>query len=135
MEQNESKLAKRILIVDDEPHIVRTLEDLLASGGYVVYKAMDGRKAIEQAELILPDLIVLDVMLPKMDGFDVLKRLKKSPKTMDIPVIMLTVKSTSDDIEQGIRLYAEKYMTKPFDSTVLMAEIEKSLAMRENSHQ
>lgn len=130
METPSPKLGKRLLIVDDEPHILRTLEDLLTAEGYVVYKASDGKKAVEQAESMLPDLIILDVMMPKMDGFEVLKRLKKNDNTMDIPVIMLTVKSTTQDVEQGIRLYAEKYISKPFNSEFLMREIEKSLAIR-----
>ena len=130
MENPSPKLGKRILIVDDEPHILRTLDDLLAAEGYIVYKAADGKKALEQADAMLPDLIILDVMMPKLDGFEVLKRLKKSDKTMDIPIIMLTVKSTAQDIEQGIRLYAEKYISKPFNSEFLLREIEKSLSIR-----
>lgn len=130
MENASPKLGKRILIVDDEPHILRTLEDLLAAEGYIVYKAADGKKALEQADAMLPDLIILDVMMPKLDGFEVLKRLKKSNKTMDIPIIMLTVKSTTQDVEQGIRLYAEKYISKPFNSEFLLREIEKSLSIR-----
>lgn len=130
MEEKTARLGKRILIVDDEPHIVRTLEDLLTAEGYIVYKALDGKRALEQVEAMSPDLVVLDVMMPKMDGFEVLRRLKKNKSTMDIPIIMLTVKSTSADIEEGITLYAEKYLTKPFNSEVLLQEIEKSLAMR-----
>ncbi len=130
MENASPKLGKRILVVDDEPHILRTLEDLLAAEGYIVYKAADGKKALEQADAMLPDLIILDVMMPKLDGFEVLKRLKKSDKTMDIPIIMLTVKSTTQDIEQGIRLYAEKYISKPFNSEFLLQEIAKSLSIR-----
>jgi CheY-like chemotaxis protein len=125
------KIGKKLLIADDEPHILRTLDDLLTAEGYIIFKATDGKKALEQAESALPDLIVLDVMMPKMDGFEVLKRLKKNPKTMDIPVIMLTVKSTSHDIEEGIKLYAEKYITKPFSSDALLQEIEKSLSIRD----
>lgn len=132
METQLNKSGKRILVVDDEPHIVRTLEDLLSAEGYVVYKAMDGKKALELAEENIPDLILLDVMMPKFDGFEVLRRLKKSDSTMDIPIIMLTVKSTSRDVEEGIQLYAEKYITKPFDSDFLLAEIERSLLFRDN---
>lgn len=131
MDAPSPKLGKRILIVDDEPHILRTLEDLLAAEGYIIYKASDGKKAVEQAEAVLPDLVILDVMMPKMDGFEVLKRLKKNESTMDIPIIMLTVKSTVQDVEQGIKLYAEKYISKPFNSESLIKEIEKSLAIRD----
>lgn len=127
------KIGKKLLIADDEPHILRTLDDLLTAEGYIIFKATDGKKALEQAESAFPDLIILDVMMPKMDGFEVLKRLKKNPRTMDIPVIMLTVKSTSHDIEEGIKLYAEKYITKPFSSDALLQEIEKSLSIRDKN--
>ncbi len=133
MENQPVKIGKRILIADDEPHIVRTLEDLLTAEGYLVDKATDGKRAVEQAEAMMPDLILLDVMMPKLDGFEVLRRLKKNKKTMDIPVIMLTVKATSQDVEEGIKLYAEKYLTKPFSSEALLREIEKSLSIREKS--
>jgi len=69
-------------------------------------------------------------MMPKMNGFEVLQKLKKDPKTMDIPVIMLTVRSAAPDIQQGIQLYAEKYVTKPFEPDLLLREIEHSLAIR-----
>lgn len=127
------KIGKKLLVADDEPHILRTLDDLLTAEGYIIFKATDGKKALEQAESAFPDLIILDVMMPKMDGFEVLKRLKKNPRTMDIPVIMLTVKSTSHDIEEGIKLYAEKYITKPFSSDALLQEIEKSLSIRDKN--
>jgi DNA-binding response OmpR family regulator len=133
MTDNAFKLGKRILVVDDEPHIVRTLEDLLMAEGYVVNKAADGKRALQEARAFLPDLIILDVMMPKMNGFEVLEHLKKDQRTMDIPVIMLTVKSATQDIEQGIKLYAEKYITKPFNPDQLLVEIEKSLALRYRS--
>lgn len=131
MDNQPIKVGKRVLIADDEPHILRTLEDLLTAEGYMVDKASDGKKALEQADATMPDIILLDVMMPKMDGLEVLKRLKRNKKTMDIPVIMLTVKSTSQDVEQGIKLYAEKYITKPFSSELLLKEIERSIALRE----
>lgn len=133
MENQGFKIGKRILVADDEPHILMTLEDLLTQEGYIVIKASDGKKAVEEARKMLPDLIVLDVMMPKMNGFEVLERLKKDPKTMDVPVIMLTVRSASKDMEQGIQLYAEKYVTKPFEPELLLKEIEHSLSIRYKS--
>jgi len=133
MENQGFKIGKKILVADDEPDILTTLEDLLTQEGYVVLKAADGKKAVEEAKKMIPDLIVLDVMMPKMNGFEVLERLKKDEKTMDIPVIMLTVRSASKDVEQGIQLYAEKYVTKPFEPDMLLKEIAHSLSIRYKS--
>ncbi|HNV86091.1 MAG TPA: response regulator [Candidatus Omnitrophota bacterium] len=130
MQNQGFKIGKKILVADDEPHIMMTLEDLLTQEGYVVLKASDGKKAFDEARKMVPDLIVLDVMMPKMNGFEVLQKLKKEPKTMDIPVIMLTVRSAAPDVQQGIQLYAEKYVTKPFEPELLLKEIEHSLAIR-----
>ena len=119
----------RILIVDDDQNIVLMLEMRLAQQGYEVFKAFDGRKAIGEARRLNPHLIILDVTLPKMDGFKVLEHLKSDKRTMNIPVIMLTGKSGSEDVEKGIKLYAEKYISKPYDAGYLLQEIEKSLGI------
>lgn len=130
MTEASFKAGKKILIADDEPHILLTLGDLLEEQGYLVVKAPDGKLALEYSKKTLPDLIILDVNMPKMSGFDVLDQLKKDIKTMDIPVIMLTVKNAAGDIAQGILSYAEKYVTKPFEPEVLLREVEQSLKFR-----
>src|SRR5215208_6989007 len=93
LEQEEATMPKKILAVDDERHIVRLVEVNLARAGYNVVTAFDGREALQKVEAEKPDLVVLDVMMPFMDGFEVLRNLKANPETADIPVIMLTAKA------------------------------------------
>jgi DNA-binding response OmpR family regulator len=123
-------MKQTILVVDDEPHILKTIADLLMSEGFSVLVAVDGKEGLLAAREKQPDLILLDVMMPKLDGFQVLKRLKKDPLTLDIPVIMLTVRGASKDVQEGIQFYAEKYITKPFDPERLLHEIKHSLMAR-----
>ena len=94
-------MAKKILLVDDEKHIVRLVQVNLERMGHTVITAYDGPEALEKVKTDKPDLIVLDVMMPQMDGFEVLKRLKSDPTTRDIPVIMLTAKAQDADVFRG----------------------------------
>ncbi len=121
---------KKILIVDDEPAIRQMLNDLLKNEGFSVLEAADGKKGLDEAKKHVPDLVVLDVNMPKMDGFKVLENLKKDKKTRDIPVIMLTSKSSQEDITQGIQLYADKYIPKPFDAAHFLTEVKKTFQAR-----
>ena len=123
-------MAKKILVVDDEPVIVENLEANLKERGYEVLTAGNGKAGLKEAQSKAPDLILLDVNMPKMDGFKVLEELKKNKKTRDIPVIMLTAEKTQDDIIRGIQGNAEKYLTKPFQTEQVLKEVEKSLALR-----
>jgi len=120
----------KILVVDDEPMIVETLEMKFKEKGYTVYTATDGKAAIKEAKDKLPDLILLDVMMPKMNGFEVLKKLKADRKTVNIPIVMLTGEKEQKDIAEGIRNQAEKYLVKPLDSDQVLIEIEKTLSLR-----
>ncbi len=123
-------MGKKILIVDDEPSVRELLGDILKTHGFTVLMAEDGKKGWEEAKRHKPDLVVLDVNMPKMDGFQVLQNLKKEKKTRDIPVIMLTTQNTQDDITHGMELYADKYIPKPFDSYHLVSEIRKTFDVR-----
>ncbi|MCC2667565.1 MAG: response regulator [Armatimonadetes bacterium] len=105
----------RILVVDDEPNIRRLIEHHLLRHGYGVELCANGAEALECIGRRRPDLIVLDVMMPGMDGFEVLARLKEDPATVEIPVLMLTARGTDDDIRNGWGIGAEWYMTKPFN--------------------
>src|SRR5579871_5670888 len=107
-------MAKKILAVDDERHILRLVQVNLERAGYTVVLAADGREALEKVASENPDLVVLDVMMPYMDGFEVLQRLQKDPSTRDLPVIMLTAKANDSDIHQGWVTGASCYLTKPF---------------------
>ncbi len=118
-------MSKKILVVDDERHIVRLVQVNLQKDGYDVSTASNGREAIEQAQENRPDLIVMDVMMPEMDGFEALKHLKEDPKTEDIPVIMLTAKAQDADVFRGWQSGADLYLTKPFNPTELLSFVKR----------
>ncbi len=114
-------MAKRILIVEDEPHMLRVTELSLRKGGYDILTARNGREAIELAEREAPALIVMDVTMPEMDGITALKRLKATPATAGIPVIMLTSRGQRITREEAEGSGAALYLTKPFSPSALAA--------------
>ena len=114
---------KRLLIVDDEADILELLRYNLEKEGYQVFAAATGEAAVELATEKIPDLIVLDLMLPGIDGMEVCRILKRDPRTMDIPIIMLTAKTEEIDVVTGLELGADDYVTKPFSPKVLIARI------------
>ena len=118
----------RILVVDDEPEAVDLLEYNLKQSGYTVSTAGDGAEALKKARSQPPDLIVLDVMLPEMDGFEICKTLRLDGATAKIPVIMLTAKAAEIDRVLGLELGADDYLTKPFSTRELLLRIKKILA-------
>ncbi len=113
----------KILVVDDEPHITELLQFNLELNDYNVEIAHDGKEAIEKAKSTQYDLIILDVMIPHVDGFGVLKILKKDNKYKDVPILMLTAKSTESDKVLGLETGADDYMTKPFGIKELIARV------------
>jgi two-component system, OmpR family, alkaline phosphatase synthesis response regulator PhoP len=125
-------MPKRILIVDDEPDIIRLLKYNLEKEGFEVLVANDGVKAIERAGEH-PDLIVLDVMMPRMDGWEVVRRLKQDKRTADIPVIFLTAKASEMDEVVGLELGADDYIVKPISPRKLLARINSRLRQRQSS--
>jgi DNA-binding response OmpR family regulator len=114
-----------ILIVDDDVHIRELLRQELHEAGYQVQEAGDGREALAQIRQKRPDLVVLDVMMPEMSGFDVAAVLKGDPQTMDLPIIILSI---VEDQERGYRLGVDRYLTKPIEPGVVLEEIERLLA-------
>jgi two-component system alkaline phosphatase synthesis response regulator PhoP len=116
---------KRILAVDDERHIVRLVQVNLERAGYQVISAFDGKEALKKVESEKPDLIVLDVMMPHMDGFEVLKRLKADDKTKNIPVVMLTAKAQDADVFRGWASGVDCYLTKPFNPIELLTFVKR----------
>jgi two-component system alkaline phosphatase synthesis response regulator PhoP/two-component system response regulator VicR len=118
-------MAKKILAVDDERAIVRLVQVNLERQGYEVVTAFDGKEALEKVETEHPDLIVLDVMMPYMDGFEVLQNLKKNQATRDIPVIMLTAKAQDADVFRGWQSGVDCYLTKPFNPMELTAFVKR----------
>jgi two-component system, OmpR family, alkaline phosphatase synthesis response regulator PhoP len=116
-----------ILVVDDEEDILELVEYNLAKDGYRISCAATGEAALKSAKGQLPDLIVLDLMLPGLDGLEICKRLKGDPKTKHIPIVMLTAKGEEADIVTGLELGADDYITKPFSPRVLAARIKTVL--------
>jgi len=122
---------KNILVVDDEKHIVRLVEVNLRRAGYEVLKAYDGKEALEVIAGQKPDMIILDVMMPQMDGFEVLKELRGNPETAEIPVIMLTAKAQDADVFRGWQAGVDSYLTKPFSPMELLTFVKRIFASGE----
>ena len=119
-----------ILVVEDDPRSFRLLDFRLKSQGHKVIGAADGGEAMELASLAKPDLILLDIMMPVIDGFQVLRKLKSQEETKNIPVIMLTARNQEKDVVEGIEAGAVDYVTKPFSSAELIARVNRTLASR-----
>ena len=117
----------KILVVDDEPDAVELVEFNLKANGYDVVTATDGEEALEKARAIIPDLIVLDLMLPEVDGTEVCKILRRDQRTQAIPIIMLTAKAAEIDRVLGLELGADDYVTKPFSPRELILRVKKLL--------
>jgi CheY-like chemotaxis protein len=129
-ESNGSAAGYRILVVDDEEAVVSLCSACIqhALGEKCqVLEARDGEEALAKAEREGPDLILLDIMMPGMDGFEVCRRLKASPSTKDIPVVFLTALGEDKDVEQGLALGGEGYVIKPFNAVTLAAQITELL--------
>ena len=120
-------MAESILVVDDDPDIARFVEVNLRSAGYDVSVAGDGEEALERAAELRPDLVLLDVMMPRLDGFEVAQRLRKNPQTANTSIIMLTAKALSSDKVTGLQSGADDYIIKPFDPIELLARVKGTL--------
>ena len=120
-------MKKKILIVEDDHSISQLETILLKVRGYDVITESNGQAALESLKLQKPDLVLLDVMLPGMDGFEICQRIKSTPATEDIPVLFLTAKKTEKDIEKGLEVGADSYITKPFKSAELLRSIASCL--------
>jgi DNA-binding response OmpR family regulator len=112
-----------ILAVDDEPHILKLVSFSLRSQGFEVIEATDGLAAVEMAEVEKPDLILLDVMMPALDGYEACRRIKANPATKDIPVVMLSAKSQQVEQAAGVEAGALDYICKPFTPKELVAQV------------
>lgn len=120
-------MAYKILIADDEDDVKTVLELFLRSKGYEVATAFDGLDTIDQTMALMPDLLLLDVMMPVLDGFEVCKKLKANPETKDIPIVMLSAASHSAAIRKGLDAGAVDYLIKPFEMEQLEAMIRSIL--------
>lgn len=113
----------KVLVVDDEIYILHILDFSLNAEGYEVITAEDGEQAIEKAQKEQPDLVVLDVMMPKIDGYEACRKMKQDPKMKDVPVILLTAKGRDIDRKLGLEVGADDYITKPFSPNKLIEKI------------
>lgn len=118
-------MALKVLVCDDERHIVRLIQVNLERQGYKVVTAFDGKEGLEKIQSEQPDLVVLDVMMPYMDGFEVLKTIRRDEKTAELPVIMLTAKAQDKDVFEGYHYGADMYLTKPFNPMELVAFVKR----------
>jgi two-component system KDP operon response regulator KdpE len=119
---------RRVLIVDDEPNLVDAIRLYLEMEGYVILTAMSGREALDKLRDLLPDLVILDVMMPGMDGFETLREMRK---VSNVPVIMLTARGEEDDKVRGLRLGADDYVPKPFSQRELSSRVQAVLRRAE----
>ncbi len=120
-------MAKKIILAEDEPQIARLIEFKLKKEGYQVTWKENGEEALEAIKADKPDLVLLDVMMPVMDGYEVLRRLKEDENLKSIPVIMLTARAQERDVVKGINSGAEDYITKPFHPAELLARVKRIL--------
>jgi len=123
----EKKDPATVLLIDDQPALLSMMTEFLEKSGYRAIGALSGFEGIKIAATDLPDIILLDIMMPKMSGLDVLERLKRNKKTMGIPVIIVSVARLGADFEEASRLGAAAYITKPFDESDLLNKVREVL--------
>ncbi len=120
-------MSRSVLVVDDEPNIVLSLEFIMKQAGFEVRVARDGDEALGAIEASLPDLVLLDVMMPSRDGYDVCQTIRANPAWKGIYIIMLTAKGRDIEREKGMALGADDYITKPFSTREVIARVEQFL--------
>lgn len=123
-----SMVPATVLVVDDDPVILRLLEVNFEMEGFTVVRASDGAEGLERAREVLPDVVVLDVMMPRMTGYEVAAALRGDSATAAIPIIFVTARAQSGDVERGMELGVDDYVTKPFDPLDLIVRVNTVLA-------
>lgn len=118
---------ERILVIDDEKDFVDTISERLGAKGFNILRAFNGKEGLEKALSEKPDLVILDLAMPEMNGFDVCRKIKLNENSKDIPVIMLTAKFQPNDIEFGKEMGADAYMTKPLELEMLLNNVKELL--------
>jgi DNA-binding response OmpR family regulator len=118
----------RILVADDEPALLRLLEFVLGRRGFIIQGVTNGNAAVEVLKAESPDLVILDVMMPGLDGYEVLTFIRETPRLEGLPVVMLTARAQLDDIQRGLTLGADAYLAKPFDPEELLSVVESLLS-------
>ena len=121
-------MSKKILIIEDDPGTTRFLVYTLEQEGYKVLSAEDGLEGLKKARDEHPDLIILDIMLPGMDGYEICHRLRQKPETRTVPVLIVSGRARQDDKNIGLRMGADDYLSKPVDPQTILAKVETMLA-------
>ena len=127
MKNNTSKESGTLLLVDDDPNLILLVTDYLKFQGYEVLTAENGQEALDILETTLPDLIICDIMMPEMDGYSFVKKLREDPSKQWLPVIFLSAKGQSSDRVKGLEIGADVYIVKPFEPEELVAQVKSSL--------
>jgi len=120
----------KVMVIDDEPDIVKLVKISLEMANFEVIEAFSGKEALEKVQKTVPDLFLLDIMMPEMNGYEVCQKLKGEEKTRNVPVVMLTAKGQKGDAEQGLKVGADDYIIKPFDPYELGEQIHEMLQPR-----
>jgi two-component system alkaline phosphatase synthesis response regulator PhoP len=121
-------MSKKILIIEDDPGTTRFLVYTLEQEGYKVLSVADGLEGLRQTQYEHPDLIILDIMLPGMDGYEICHRLRQKPETLTVPVLIVSGRARQDDKNVGLRMGADDYLSKPVDPQTILAKVETLLA-------
>lgn len=132
MQERVESMTHTVLVVDDEPNIVLSLKFLISQQGYEVRTAASGEEALEALAEQVPDLILLDVMMPRPDGYEVCQKIRATPEWKDIPVIMLTAKGRDVEKQKGFAMGADDYITKPFSTQELVVKVREMIEERIN---
>ena len=130
LEHEAEQMPQTILVAEDQQHVRSLIEYKLRNSGYIVVCVEDGRAALDKAVEIVPDLVLLDVMMPLMTGFEVLAALRENDRTKQVAVVMVTAQSKEDEILKGLDLGADDYITKPFSPNELAARVKTVLVRR-----
>lgn len=120
-------MSRKVLIAEDEPNIVASLEFLLRQSYYEVCVARDGEEALRLVASFAPQLVLLDMMMPRKSGFEVCRQIRGNPEWRDVKVMMLSAKGRDSDVDQGLALGADAYVTKPFSTQALLAAVRELL--------
>ena len=128
MDPESAHKGKTILLVEDEPSVIELMNIFLSRNGYKILNVLEGTEVVDKVRSAKPDLVILDIMIPKLNGFEVCSRLKADAELKNIPVLILSALVQKNEIEMGIRMGADMYMTKPFQNAELIQAIEKLLS-------
>lgn len=119
---------KRILLVDDDPYILLSLEFLMKKAGYKVFVARNGTEALDSIQAAQPDIVLLDIMMPDVDGYAICRHIRATPELAGIKVVFLSAKTKEQDIQKGMEAGADRYIKKPFSTKDLVKQVEELLA-------